>query len=61
MPFVLRSGEKWIKNNDSDFYLDFSAHVTNSTKVLVTVYFRLQTLNYSDCIGSFTCLLLIKS
>ncbi|KAK3129179.1 hypothetical protein QOZ80_6BG0473150 [Eleusine coracana subsp. coracana] len=30
MPFVLRSGESWIKNNGSDFYLDFSAHVTNT-------------------------------
>lgn len=23
MPFVLLSGEKWIKNNGSDFYVDF--------------------------------------
>ncbi|TVU11220.1 hypothetical protein EJB05_44793, partial [Eragrostis curvula] len=33
MPFVLRSGETWIKNNGSDFYLDFSAaRVTKNTK-----------------------------
>ncbi|XP_010458437.1 PREDICTED: alpha-glucan water dikinase 1, chloroplastic [Camelina sativa] len=24
MPFVLNAGERWIKNNDSDFYVDFS-------------------------------------
>ncbi|KAL1222830.1 Alpha-glucan water dikinase 1 [Cardamine amara subsp. amara] len=24
MPFVLNAGEKWIKNNNSDFYVDFS-------------------------------------
>ncbi|CAM0912167.1 unnamed protein product [Alopecurus aequalis] len=28
MPFVLRRGETWIKNNDSDFYLDFKTKVT---------------------------------
>uniref|UniRef100_A0ACD6AE84 Uncharacterized protein n=1 Tax=Avena sativa TaxID=4498 RepID=A0ACD6AE84_AVESA len=27
MPFVLRRGETWIKNNDSDFYLDFKTKV----------------------------------
>lgn len=32
MPFVLRSGETWIKNNGSDFYLDFSPRVTKNTK-----------------------------
>ncbi|TVU30245.1 hypothetical protein EJB05_21855 [Eragrostis curvula] len=31
MPFVLRSNETWIKNNTSDFYLDFSRRVTKST------------------------------
>ncbi|CAD5312348.1 unnamed protein product [Arabidopsis thaliana] len=24
MPFVLNAGERWIKNNDSDFYVDFA-------------------------------------
>ncbi|CAN6164009.1 unnamed protein product [Urochloa humidicola] len=32
MPFVLRSGESWIKNNGSDFYLDFSTRDTRNTK-----------------------------
>ncbi|CAL5038507.1 unnamed protein product [Urochloa decumbens] len=32
MPFVLRSGESWIKNNGSDFYLDFITHDTRNTK-----------------------------
>ncbi|WVZ52550.1 hypothetical protein U9M48_003598 [Paspalum notatum var. saurae] len=32
MPFVLRSNEIWIKNNASDFYLDFSRRVTKSTE-----------------------------
>ncbi|KAL6604777.1 hypothetical protein ACP70R_042721 [Stipagrostis hirtigluma subsp. patula] len=32
MPFVLRSGETWIQNNGSDFYLDFSTRVTKNTK-----------------------------
>ncbi|CAO2038492.1 unnamed protein product [Urochloa humidicola] len=30
MPFVLRSNETWIKNNTSDFYLDFSKRITKS-------------------------------
>ena len=25
IPFVLRSGESWIKNNDSDFYISVEA------------------------------------
>ncbi|KAK3154007.1 hypothetical protein QOZ80_2BG0184640 [Eleusine coracana subsp. coracana] len=28
MPFVLRSNETWIKNNTSDFYIDFSRRLT---------------------------------
>ncbi|KAL6851874.1 hypothetical protein ACP4OV_020059 [Aristida adscensionis] len=32
LPFVLRCDETWIKNNGSDFYLDFSTHVTKNTK-----------------------------
>ncbi|KAL5200732.1 hypothetical protein ABZP36_021935 [Zizania latifolia] len=32
MPFVLRSGETWMKNNDSDFYVDFSTQVAKNTK-----------------------------
>jgi len=32
MPFVLLSGETWIKNNGSDFYLDFSTHDTRNIK-----------------------------
>ncbi|XP_051203433.1 alpha-glucan water dikinase, chloroplastic isoform X2 [Lolium perenne] len=32
MPFVLRRGETWIKNNDSDFYLDFKTKVTKKAK-----------------------------
>ncbi|KAF2926925.1 alpha-glucan water dikinase, chloroplastic [Oryza sativa Japonica Group] len=32
MPFVLRSGETWMKNNGSDFYLDFSTKVAKNTK-----------------------------
>uniref|UniRef100_A0A453RHC3 Uncharacterized protein n=1 Tax=Aegilops tauschii subsp. strangulata TaxID=200361 RepID=A0A453RHC3_AEGTS len=32
MPFVLRRGETWIKNNDSDFYLDFNTKVTKKSK-----------------------------
>ncbi|CAL5022240.1 unnamed protein product [Urochloa decumbens] len=32
MPFVLRSNETWIKNNASDFYLDFSRRITKSTE-----------------------------
>ncbi|CAN6238024.1 unnamed protein product [Urochloa humidicola] len=30
MPFVLRSNQTWIKNNTSDFYLDFSRRITKS-------------------------------
>ncbi|KAK8462091.1 hypothetical protein SEVIR_1G146050v4 [Setaria viridis] len=32
MPFVLRSNETWIKNNTSDFYLQFRRPVTKSTE-----------------------------
>ncbi|KAL6639875.1 hypothetical protein ACP70R_022470 [Stipagrostis hirtigluma subsp. patula] len=32
MPFVLRSGETWIQNNGSDFYLDISTRVAKNTK-----------------------------
>lgn len=32
IPFVLRSGETWIKNNDSDFYLDLSTCDTRNIK-----------------------------
>ncbi|XP_047078965.1 alpha-glucan water dikinase 1, chloroplastic-like isoform X2 [Lolium rigidum] len=32
MPFVLRRGETWIKNNDSDFYLDFKTKVIKKAK-----------------------------
>ncbi|XP_021304642.1 alpha-glucan water dikinase, chloroplastic isoform X2 [Sorghum bicolor] len=32
MPFVLRSGETWIKNNGSDFFLDFSTRDTRNIK-----------------------------
>lgn len=62
MPFVLRSGETWIKNNGSDFYLDFSAHVTNTknTKVIVAIHFRFQMLNCTVCFDSCTGLLLIQ-
>lgn len=35
MPFVLRRGETWIKNNDSDFYLDFNTKVTKKSKAIV--------------------------
>ncbi|AQK82749.1 alpha-glucan water dikinase 1 chloroplastic isoform X1 [Zea mays] len=33
MPFVLRSGETWIKNNGSDFFLDFSTHDVRNIKL----------------------------
>lgn len=33
MPFVLFSGEKWIKNQGSDFYVDFSAASKLALKV----------------------------
>ncbi|XP_047078061.1 alpha-glucan water dikinase 1, chloroplastic-like isoform X1 [Lolium rigidum] len=36
MPFVLRRGETWIKNNDSDFYLDFKTKVTKKAKAIDT-------------------------
>ncbi|CAM0912166.1 unnamed protein product [Alopecurus aequalis] len=36
MPFVLRRGETWIKNNDSDFYLDFKTKVTKKAKAADT-------------------------
>nr|CAB3503384.1 unnamed protein product [Digitaria exilis] len=42
MPFVLRSGETWIKNNGSDFYLDFSAPDTRKIKAIVPVHFIFQ-------------------
>ncbi|WVZ77602.1 hypothetical protein U9M48_025453 [Paspalum notatum var. saurae] len=32
IPFVLRSGETWIKNNGSDFYLDLSIRDTRNIK-----------------------------
>ncbi|PNT66432.1 alpha-glucan water dikinase, chloroplastic [Brachypodium distachyon] len=32
MPFVLRCNETWIKNNNSDFYLDFSRKIAKSTE-----------------------------
>ena len=39
IPFVLRSGESWIKNNDSDFYVSVEAEkkpkkVPKSSKIL---------------------------
>ena len=34
MPFVLRRGERWIKNNDSDFYLDLKTKVTKKAKAV---------------------------
>lgn len=33
MPFVLLSGEKWIKNQGSDFYVDFGAASKPALKV----------------------------
>lgn len=33
MPFVLLSGEKWIKNQGSDFYVDFSVASKPALKV----------------------------
>ncbi|KAL0732618.1 hypothetical protein Bca4012_008827 [Brassica carinata] len=32
MPFVLNVGERWIKNNDSDFYVDFAQEVKHVQK-----------------------------
>ncbi|XP_031501423.1 alpha-glucan water dikinase, chloroplastic [Nymphaea colorata] len=32
MPFVLRSGEKWLKTNDSDFYVPFAAESRKAKK-----------------------------
>ena len=49
MPFVLLSGETWIKNNGSDFYLDFSTHDTRNIKAIVYDHFTFQTLNYCLC------------
>ncbi|KAM0827910.1 hypothetical protein ACQ4PT_067884 [Festuca glaucescens] len=36
MPFVLRRGETWIKNSDSDFYLDFKTKVTKKANAIDT-------------------------
>lgn len=33
MPFVLLSDGKWMKNNGSDFYIDFGSETTKSWKV----------------------------
>jgi len=33
MPFVLNAGERWIKNNDSDFYVDFAKEEKHVQKV----------------------------
>lgn len=33
MPFVLNSGERWFKNNDSDFYVDFAQEEKHVQKV----------------------------
>lgn len=33
MPFVLNVGERWIKNNDSDFYVDFAKEEKHVQKV----------------------------
>jgi hypothetical protein len=41
MPFVLRRGETWIKNNDSDFYLDFKTKVTKKAKAIVRIFVAL--------------------
>lgn len=35
MPFVLLSGEKWIKNQGSDFYVDFGAASKPALKVFL--------------------------
>ena len=34
MPFVLVSGGKWIKNNGSDFYVEFSQKFKQVQKVV---------------------------
>jgi hypothetical protein len=47
MPFVLRSGETWIKNNGSDFYLDFSTCDTRNIKAILSVHFTFEILNHS--------------
>lgn len=33
MPFVLHSGEKWMKNDGSDFYIAFDSGSTEHRKV----------------------------
>lgn len=54
MPFVLRSGETWIKNNGSDFFLDFSTHDVRNIKAIVSAHFTLQTSYCFFCFDCFT-------
>lgn len=54
MPFVLRSGETWIKNNGSDFFLDFSTSDARNIKVIAFVHFTLQTSYCFFCFDCFT-------
>lgn len=35
MPFVLLSGEKWIKNNGSNFYIAFDSGKKQTQKVRI--------------------------
>jgi hypothetical protein len=42
MPFVLRRGETWIKNNDSDFYLDLKTKVTKKPKAILLIFVALR-------------------
>lgn len=58
MPFVLRSGETWIKNNGSDFFLDFSTRDARNIKAIASVHFTLQTSyasSASTVLQSLTC------
>jgi hypothetical protein len=40
MPFVLRFNQTWIKNNTSDFYLDFSRRTAKTSEVTLHLSFR---------------------
>ena len=40
MPFVLLSNGRWIKNNGSDFYIEFSRGSKHVQKVVISFVFQ---------------------
>ncbi|XP_020589456.1 alpha-glucan water dikinase, chloroplastic isoform X2 [Phalaenopsis equestris] len=59
MPFVLCSGDHWIKNNDSDFYVEFGGRTTKFLKGVAALHWegRLDLQDVGDGKGTAKALL----